>query len=96
MFDDQGNGLFSTVLLDWIEWEGPLVSVGGEGAAPGLGAAGRCDAREVAEHLQRFAERAWRRPVLREDWRITCKPTATTRRRREKWPTPIASRCREC
>jgi hypothetical protein len=26
MFDDKGNGLFSTVLLDWIEWEGPLVS----------------------------------------------------------------------
>ena len=25
MFDDKGNGLFSTVLLDWIEWEGPLV-----------------------------------------------------------------------
>ena len=24
MFDDKGNGLFSTVLLDWIEWEGPL------------------------------------------------------------------------
>ncbi len=26
MFDDKGNGLFSTVLLDWIEWEGPLVT----------------------------------------------------------------------
>jgi mono/diheme cytochrome c family protein len=24
MFDDKGNGIFSTVLLDWIEWEGPL------------------------------------------------------------------------
>src|SRR6476659_179034 len=24
MFDDKGNGLFSTVLVDWIEWEGPL------------------------------------------------------------------------
>jgi hypothetical protein len=21
---DEGNGLFSTVILDWIEWEGPL------------------------------------------------------------------------
>ena len=26
MFDDKGNGIFSTVLLDWIEWEGPLVT----------------------------------------------------------------------
>jgi hypothetical protein len=26
MFDDKGNGLFSMVLLDWVEWEGPLVT----------------------------------------------------------------------
>ena len=26
MFDDKGNGIFSTVILDWLEWEGPLVT----------------------------------------------------------------------
>ena len=26
MFDDKGNGIFSTVILDWIEWEGPIVT----------------------------------------------------------------------
>ena len=26
MFDDKGNGIFSTVILDWVEWEGPIVS----------------------------------------------------------------------
>jgi hypothetical protein len=26
MFDEEGNGIFSFVLLDWIEWEGPIVS----------------------------------------------------------------------
>lgn len=67
MFDDKGNGLFSTVILDWIEWEGPLVSdaekarrhdvLPPEGASPEV----------VAEHLQRFAERAWRRPVKCEE-----------------------------
>lgn len=67
MFDDQGNGLFSTVLLDWIEWEGPLQTdaeksrqqgvIPPEDAPPGI----------VAEHLQRFAERAWRRPVQLEE-----------------------------
>ena len=67
MFDDKGNGLFSTVILDWVEWEGPLVSeeeksrreavVPPDDATPGV----------VAEHLQRFAERAWRRPVKAEE-----------------------------
>lgn len=67
MFDDQGNGLFSTVILDWIEWEGPIVTAAEkvrrkdvlppEGATPAV----------VAEHLKRFAERAWRRPVQAEE-----------------------------
>ncbi len=67
MFDEKGNGIFSTVILDWIEWEGPLVSepekarrkdvLPPEDAAPGV----------VAEHLQRFAERAWRRPVKKDE-----------------------------
>jgi hypothetical protein len=26
LFDDKGNALFPTVLLDWVEWEGPLLS----------------------------------------------------------------------
>jgi hypothetical protein len=38
MFDSKGNGIFSTVLLDWIEWEGPLVSEAEK--ARRLGAAG--------------------------------------------------------
>ncbi len=67
MFDDKGNGIFSTVLLDWIEWEGPLVSddemtrregvLPPDDATPGV----------VAEHLRRFAERAWRRSVNPEE-----------------------------
>ena len=39
MFDDKGNGLFSTVLLDWIEWEGPLVSEAEKSRRNGSGAA---------------------------------------------------------
>jgi hypothetical protein len=26
MFDGARNGIFSTVILDWIEWEGPIVT----------------------------------------------------------------------
>ncbi len=67
MFDDKGNGLFSTVLLDWIEWEGPLVSEAEKSRRAGLVPPDDATPEVVAEHLQRFAERAWRRPVKAEE-----------------------------
>ena len=67
MFDDKGNGLFSTVLLDWIEWEGPLVSEAEKSRRMGLVPPDDAPPEMVAEHLQRFAERAWRRPVKPEE-----------------------------
>lgn len=63
MFDDKGNGLFSTVLIDWIEWEGPLVTAAEQSRREGLVPQGDATLEVVAEHLQRFATRAWRRPV---------------------------------
>ena len=67
MFDDKGNGLFSTVLLDWIEWEGPLVSEAEKSRRVGLVPQDDATPEVVAEHLQRFAERAWRRSVKKEE-----------------------------
>jgi hypothetical protein len=67
MFDDKGNGLFSTVLLDWIEWEGPLVSETERSRRTGLVPPDNATPEVVSEHLQRFAERAWRRPVKKEE-----------------------------
>ena len=67
MFDDKGNGLFSTVLLDWIEWEGPLVTEAEKSRRNGLVPPDDATPEVVAEHLQRFAERAWRRPVKKEE-----------------------------
>ena len=67
MFDDKGNGLFSTVLLDWIEWEGPLVSESELSRRRELLPADDATPEVVAEHLHRFAERAWRRPVKVEE-----------------------------
>lgn len=67
MFDDKGNGLFSTVLLDWIEWEGPLVSEAEKSRRVGFVPPDDATPEVVAEHLQRFAERAWRRPVKTEE-----------------------------
>ena len=67
MFDDKGNGLFSTVILDWIEWDGPLVSDSEKSRRKDVMPPEDAKPEVVAEHLQRFAERAWRRPVEKEE-----------------------------
>ncbi len=67
MFDGEGNGLFSTVLLDWIEWEGPLETEAETARRTGLVPPDDATPEAVAEHLRRFAERAWRRPVRAEE-----------------------------
>jgi len=67
MFDDKGNGLFSTVILDWVEWEGPLVSDAEKARRKDLVPPNDAPFEVVVEHLQRFAERAWRRPVKVEE-----------------------------
>jgi hypothetical protein len=63
MFDDKGNGIFSTVLVDWIEWEGPIVTAEEKARRQGLMPADDATPEAVAEQLRLFAERAWRRPV---------------------------------
>ena len=63
MFDDKGNGIFSTVLIDWIEWEGPLLTPAEKARREGLLPADDAPPEVVAEQLRKFAERAWRRPV---------------------------------
>lgn len=67
MFDEKGNGIFSTVLLDWIEWEGPLETEAEKSRRNGLVPPDDATPEVVAEHLHRFAERAWRRPVKKEE-----------------------------
>jgi mono/diheme cytochrome c family protein len=67
MFDGQGNGLFSTVLLDWIEWEGPIITEAEKSRRKDLIPPEDATPEVVAEHLQRFAQRAWRRPVKSEE-----------------------------
>jgi hypothetical protein len=67
MFDDKGNGIFSTVILDWIEWEGPITTDDEKERRTGLIPTQDANADLVADHLQRFAERAWRREVKKEE-----------------------------
>ena len=84
MFDDQGNGIFSTVLVDWIEWEGPLVTPDEQARRQGLMPADDASAEAVAEQLRKFAERAWRRPVRVEELSEYLKAYASERAAGEK------------
>jgi len=67
MFDDKGNGIFSTVILDWLEWEGPLVTDAEKAHRKDVMPPENVSLEMVAEHLHRFAQRAWRRPVKLEE-----------------------------
>ena len=67
MFDGEGNGIFSTVLLDWIEWEGPIVTKEEKALREGIIPDENATAEVVAENLQKFAAKAWRRPVAMEE-----------------------------
>ena len=63
LFDDDGKALFPTLLVDWIEWEGPLTSDADMKKRQGLVPKKDGDMAEARECLQRFATQAWRRPA---------------------------------
>ncbi len=63
MFDGEGNGIFSTVILDWIEWEGPIVTPQEKSLRKGIFPENNATVAQVSDHLQSFAQRAWRRKV---------------------------------
>lgn len=67
LFDDRGRGLFSSVILDWIEWEGPLESPAERATRDGLWPSPEATDDELAALLEKFATRAWRRPVTRKE-----------------------------
>ena len=67
LFDDEGNGIFSSVLLDWIEWEGPIETAAEQATREGLLPPDDAPLDVIAKYLQRFAERAWCRPVTRSE-----------------------------
>ena len=81
LFDDEGQPLFPLLLVDSIEWESVPVSEETQRKRSGIfpsvlarNANAPTDPQELEalfgecrESLQRFAERAWRRPVTRDE-----------------------------
>lgn len=61
--DDEGRAIKPLLLIDWIEWEGPIVTDAEKAAIAGLIPKNQADAAATRDCLRRFVERAWRRPV---------------------------------
>ena len=67
LFTDAGEPLYPMLLVDWIEWEGPIVTEADQkkrdGVFPVNPAATEFDPSEIQARLKQFATRAWRRPA---------------------------------
>ncbi len=63
LFDEQGRPIFPLLIVDWVEWEGPILTEEDKKKREGLFPAKSEDLVEARECLQRFATRAWRRPA---------------------------------
>jgi len=67
LFDDDWRAIYPLLLVDWVEWEGPLTSDEDvrkrDGLVPISLTAKELDRDEVRTCLRKLAMRAWRRPV---------------------------------
>lgn len=62
LFDDDGKPIHPLLLIDWIEWEGPIT--GSDDLAKRKSFLAETEEeKSVVDALKRFASRAWRRPV---------------------------------
>ncbi|HVJ45841.1 MAG TPA: DUF1592 domain-containing protein, partial [Luteolibacter sp.] len=62
LFDDDGKPIHPLLIIDWIEWEGPLTSEDDLAKRKNYLAKDESEV-SVRDALKRFAERAWRRPL---------------------------------
>jgi hypothetical protein len=63
LFNDAGQSIFPLLIVDWVESEGPILLEADARKREGLFPTKDGDLAEARECLQRFASRAWRRPV---------------------------------
>jgi len=62
--DEQGRPVVPTLLIDWVEVEGPLTTEANRAKRSGILPKKEDDPKEWLACLKGFAERAWRRPVF--------------------------------
>jgi len=62
LFDETGSSILPLLMIDWFEWEGPIVLESDRKKREGMFPAGE-DPAAVRASLQRFLDRALRRPA---------------------------------
>jgi hypothetical protein len=67
LFDDDGKPIFPLLIVDWVEWEGPILSDADRKKREGFVPTRNGDMIEARECLNRFATRAWRRPATQTE-----------------------------
>ncbi|MDF1814942.1 MAG: DUF1592 domain-containing protein [Verrucomicrobiales bacterium] len=67
MTDDEGNPIYPFLIFDWIEWEGPINSEETIQKRQRFFPEETTDLSVITNHLTRFSEKAWRRPVSPEE-----------------------------
>ncbi|MDA7526253.1 DUF1592 domain-containing protein [Verrucomicrobiales bacterium] len=65
--DDEGRPVMPTLLLDWIQVEGPILTESDLAKCEGVFPTDKTELSEQLTALRRFAERAWRRPVVESE-----------------------------
>ena len=63
LFDDDGKPIFPMLMVDWAEWEGPLLTDADRKKQDGLVPAAPGGVADIRVSLKRLADRAWRRPA---------------------------------
>jgi hypothetical protein len=63
LFDEDGTALYPLLLVDWVDWEGPLTTEAELKKRAGVMPETAGDMAQARESLRRFATRAWRRPA---------------------------------
>lgn len=63
LFDEQGRSIFPLLIIDWVEWEGPILLDTDRVKREGIIPAKAGDLVEARKCLDIFASRAWRRPA---------------------------------
>ncbi|MDB5337985.1 MAG: hypothetical protein JWN70_3604 [Planctomycetaceae bacterium] len=60
---DTGDAIYPLLIVDWVEWEGPILTEADVKKREGLVPAGEGDLAAARDCLARFASRAWKRPA---------------------------------
>ncbi|QDU28215.1 hypothetical protein ETAA8_33150 [Anatilimnocola aggregata] len=63
LYNDHGESIFPLLIIDWVEFEGPIQLEADQQKRAGMFPVNNGDLAEARECLRRFASRGWRRPV---------------------------------